>query len=449
MRARLQRVLRHPVAINALALYASQFAISIVPLVILPFLARTLGPTEMGTIVFVQSFSFTLGVVLEYGFGYSASRDVAQRREDPDGLARTVAGVLGAQLILGGLCVLVALALWPLVPAFRERPELLGLGIVLLLTQGLAPVWYFVGVERMVSTALLEFVTRAAGAVAIIVLVDAPGDGPVVLIAYAVAQALSTAWLFAAMYRRVTWRLPSVSLARDALARGWTLFISNAALVAYGAANTFLLGLMVAPAQVAFFASADKIVRAGGRVVTGAAAAAYPRVAALVGAGHPQRANRLALIALAALLSGGLVAALGLVVLAGPAVDLLFGPAFAETVPLLRILALWLPVAILGSTLSGLWLLPRGHDRPVTRVIIFAGALNIGLLVALTPVFGVRAAAWSLVGVEALVAVSMAALLLRSGILGAAPDPPEATTAPPPSAPTRTESEHADVGAAR
>ena len=39
------------------------------PLVVLPCLARVLGPSELGVVVFVQYFSFLLGAVLEYGFG--------------------------------------------------------------------------------------------------------------------------------------------------------------------------------------------------------------------------------------------------------------------------------------------------------------------------------------------------------------------------------------------
>src|SRR5918992_2734801 len=100
MRARIRSALRHPVTVNAAALYAGQFAIAVLPLVVLPYLARVLGPAQLGVVVFVQYFSFLVGALLEYGFGLSATREVARTRADPDAMAATVAGVVGAKALL-------------------------------------------------------------------------------------------------------------------------------------------------------------------------------------------------------------------------------------------------------------------------------------------------------------------------------------------------------------
>ncbi len=140
MSGRIRAALRHPLTVNALALYAGQFALTILPLVVLPYLARVLGPRELGVVVFVQYFSFLLGAVLEYGFGWSASREVARCREDPEALEATVAGVMGAKAVLLAASGAIALAAWPLVPLFRESPELLALGVALMLGQGLLPI---------------------------------------------------------------------------------------------------------------------------------------------------------------------------------------------------------------------------------------------------------------------------------------------------------------------
>ena len=42
------------------------------PLVTLPYLARVLGPHDLGLVVFSQSFTWMLQLVIEFGFGQSA-----------------------------------------------------------------------------------------------------------------------------------------------------------------------------------------------------------------------------------------------------------------------------------------------------------------------------------------------------------------------------------------
>src|SRR4051812_22986564 len=156
MGTRLRWVLRHPVTVNAAALYAGQLAISVLPLVVLPYLARVLGPSQLGVVVFVQYFSFLLGAVLEYGFGLSGTRAVARARAEPGALADTVAGVVGAKLLLTGACLLLSLVLWPLLPIFRHAPDLLALGVALTLGQGLSPGWFYGGVEWLVFPTAVE-----------------------------------------------------------------------------------------------------------------------------------------------------------------------------------------------------------------------------------------------------------------------------------------------------
>src|SRR4051812_30568466 len=124
MRARLVHIVRHPITSNALAQQAAQMAVMLIPLVTLPVLARTLGASRLGEVVFVQSFSFLLTLLVDYGLGLSGSRDVARQRQDRDALRNTTAGILGAKLLLSAGCLVAALVAWRIVPLFRESPEL-------------------------------------------------------------------------------------------------------------------------------------------------------------------------------------------------------------------------------------------------------------------------------------------------------------------------------------
>jgi polysaccharide transporter, PST family len=152
-------VLRHPISQNAFAIYVVQFAVSVLPLVTLPWIARKLGPGELGLVVFSQSFAWILQLVVEFGFGSSATRAVARTRDDDAEVARVVAAVQGAKLALSLIAVLIAVIALFAVPIFRAHPGYLALALCTALTQGFNPGWYFVGIERLRLVSWLEVST--------------------------------------------------------------------------------------------------------------------------------------------------------------------------------------------------------------------------------------------------------------------------------------------------
>jgi polysaccharide transporter, PST family len=348
---RLLTALRHPIAQNAAALYAVQFVLTVLPIVTLPWLAHALGPSEFGVVVFVQSFSFLLSILIEYGFGLSATRAVARERDDPERLAATVAGVQGAKLVLAGAVAAAAAVALVLVPRFRHDPALLAFAWGLALLQGANCGWFFTGVERMRINAAVEVGVRLAGAAAIVLLVRDPGDGRTVLWIWLLSAAASLAVTTAIMYRAVPFRLPSAAARREALAAGSALFLATAAVSLYTSATVFMLGLVVSSAQLALFSAAERVVRASMRATGALGAATYPRVTFLVTTGRENRAQRLAVLSLAALVTLGVASAAILIVLAPWIVRVFLGEQFAGAVPVLRVLALLVPVSAIGVTL--------------------------------------------------------------------------------------------------
>lgn len=411
---RVRAVAGHPIAHNVLSLGVAQVAITLVPLVTLPYLARVLDRSELGLVVFVQAFSFLVALVVEYGFNLSATRQVATARSDPAALARTVAGVLGAKAILAAGASLLSLAAWPLVPIFTREPELLGYGVVLGILQGFVPVWFFLGVERPQVVALVELTSRLAGLAMIVLLVKGAGDGELVLAIYAIGAAASMAVLTGLMFRRVHATWPTRVGSLEALRRGRALFVGTGGVALYTGANAFLLGLVVPAGQVALFAAAEKTVRAGNRVLALTSQAVYPRVSVLISRGDIGRANRLSMLTLLLFGGVGLAAGAALAISAPTVVEVVFGPRFEESVPLLRTLALLLPLNALAVALSTQWLLPRGFDRQVATITLAAAVLNAVLVMIAAEVSGLEATAWALVVVE--VAVAAANLLVLRAV---------------------------------
>lgn len=412
--ALLRRAATSSIAHNAGALYAIQIAGFVLPLLTVPYLARVLRPTGWGAVVFAQSFAAWLSLVLEYGFNLSATRMIARRRDDHEYVASVVAGVQGAKwLLMVPVLALSGLA-WYAVPAFRAQPEYLLWAVVNAAVYGLSPFWYFQGVEQMKKPALIEVAARIVATAGIFALVTRPEDGWVVLFLQASTGVLwvgLTTWW---MYRQVRFARPTVRASWEMLRSAAGLFVFRAASGVYTFANSFILGMLASRGAVAYYAGADKVVRAAISLLGPVSQALYPRVSHLAASDH-DRAGWLIRISL--LVVGGAATVFGacIAVTAPMIIRLLLGPEYEAAVPVLRLLAVLLPIIAVGTVLGIQWALPMGLDRPFSALVIGAGALNILLATILAPRFGPMGMAISVVAAESSVVIGLLFLIRSKG----------------------------------
>src|SRR5271170_3092180 len=78
-----QKLRRRGFIHNVIALYGVQACTYALPLLTLPYLARVLGPSGWGVVVFAQAIGEVIACIVEYGFDISASRETSLQRHDP------------------------------------------------------------------------------------------------------------------------------------------------------------------------------------------------------------------------------------------------------------------------------------------------------------------------------------------------------------------------------
>jgi len=418
----MKRYLRHPVVQNALALYSVQFAEYILPMITVPYVARVLEPAAYGMVVYAQNFSSWINLVLEYGFGFSATREIARNRDDPDRLAEVVRGVIGANTLLLLPSILIALVARFTVPAFRDHNWYLWLALAIAVPQGFRPFWYFQGIEKMKFTAWLNVAGRACVAVGIFEFVRSPAHGWRVLAMQAGMGVIVTGVIAARMYRAVPFRMPGLKQSMAAFSAGWTIFLSRSAVSLYTLANTFILGLFVSSVGVAYYGGAERIVLIVVGLMSPFTQAVYPRMIHLA-ANNREKAS--AAIWKGLILFGivGLVACGALIAAAPWVIRIVLGRSYLPAIGVLRVASLVIPSVAVSNILGMQWMLPFGMDRAFNRIVVCAGVLNVVLAVILSPRFGPVGTAWSVVASQGFVSTSMLIALLGSRRESAAQTP--------------------------
>jgi polysaccharide transporter, PST family len=419
------RFVRNQLVQNAAALYGVQFVRKLLPLIIMPYLARTLGPPGWGVVAFTQSLAEFVVLVIEFGFNLSATREIARNRESNNACGEIMAGVLGSQVILAVCGIFGAFLVSRAIPLLHNNPKLLASGLFYAIAQGFIPLWFFQGLERMRLAATLEICGRIVGLCSIFLFVRSPEDAWIALFIQGIAPAITTVAGLIMAYRQIPCRMPQWPLVQDALRRGWPMFVFRSAESLYGVENVFILGLFASPTQVGYFASAEKISKAIFGLLNPVRESLYPRLSSMAQR-SPKEAARLAKAGVVVMVGGGLLLGAGVFFFAPLLIRVLMGQAFAPAVTVLRILSV-LPILLSVTHSIGLqWLLPLGRDSEVNRIILLADTLNVALAVILAPHFAHIGMAGAVLCAETFVSFSMVRAVLRTQPESQEPVPVEA-----------------------
>lgn len=413
VRQRLLQLTSDPMARNAAALYGLQVADYVVPMATLSYLARVLGQDAWGEVLYAQGFALWLTLLFEYGFQLSTTREVARCAGDREQLAGIISGVAGASALLTAASIGAALAAQLLIAAFRDRPLYLWLAWAIAFTSGVRPVWYFLGREKMEWPSFWNGVSRIAGAAALFVFVRSADDAYWVLILQLITSGAVLAAMWQRVYREVPFPKPDLAAALATLGKGWRLFLFRSAVSLYTTANTVLLGWFVPAKGVTAYAAPERLIKAGQGLIWPASQALYPRMSRLAG-NDLAAAAKMARMALAVIGGGGLAAG-AITALGAPwIVRLLFGAGYEDAVPVLRVLAMLLPLVAASNVLGIQWMLPRGMDEAFNRIILTAGFVNLVLACVLAPALGAYGMALAVVLAETLVLAGQWLTIARS-----------------------------------
>ena len=418
---------------NSAALYGVQFCRKLFPLFTVPYLTRMLNVGGWGIVAFVLSMAEIVGLIIEFGFNLSATREISRQRHDRGNCRDVMAGVLGAQALLAVVGLGLAAAVSPHIPLLRNQPKMVVAGLIYAVAQGCTPLWFFQGLERLQLAASLEIGAKFAALCGVFLLVRSPQDGWKVVALQATAAGISTVAGIGLAIRSFGFRFPDYALVSDALRRGWPMFVFRSAESLYGVGNVFLLGLFAPAAIVGYFATAEKITKAMFGLLNPIRDSLYPRLSYLA-ASSEEAAAKWARPAIAVMVVAGLFLSAVLFFMAPLFISLLAGPNFAPAIPVLRLYSI-LPL-ILSITYSvGLqWLIPLGRDRVVNRIIIGGGCLNLILSCVFAPRLGAMGMATSVLLSELFVCTSMVWVVARSTSLwsGAFLDRRSGTVSPDP-----------------
>lgn len=248
---------------NGLWLYLLQFFNTILPLITVPYVAsaRVLGQAGYGTFSIALNIITYLQVLIEYGFGMSATREVAVSEKDTRMISRIFTSVLLARLILFGLSILIAIGYL----FFRNASSVLWLSMMVMLVCLLGYCtqqnWLFQGMQEMKYISIINILSRSISTVLIFIMVKTGDDIVKYSLLYSISPLLAGfSGCFIAV-RRYGLRLVRVTIhdVLDELKKGWYVFTTQFSSKVFGGIGLTFLGVLSTEVVAGTFAAIQKI----------------------------------------------------------------------------------------------------------------------------------------------------------------------------------------------
>ncbi len=402
---------------NMVSLGIVQIANYLIPFLVLPIISRILGASLFGSVSYAQNIVAYLTLLVNYGFEYSATRQISIARDDK---ARTDA-IFWSVITAKSVLLLVSFAILAVLPLFIERvacdprlylyTALANIGIVFF------PTWYLQGVQRMDKMAWANFFTKLLGAVLVLALVREAAAYRLYPLLMSLASVAVGIGAMIYVIRHFDIGRPSYSrqTMRDVLSAGAPIFLNNVFVALYTTANMTILGIYAADNVIGFFSGAQRLIQAMIMIVVlPVSMAAYPEISRRF---VESKQEGIAFLKRVLLIAGSAAAVVSLLtfVCAPLIIRIMYGAGFAPAVVFLRWLAP-IPVLVMVATLltvQGLYGL--GLQRWAPWVGLVLAVFCVGLNLVLLPRIGEIGVCISWVAAELMECLLVGIILLTKG----------------------------------
>ena len=402
---------------NFLSLSVLQGLNYLLPLITLPYLVRVLGPEKYGLVAFAQAFIAYFGILTDYGFNLSATREISIQRENKEKISAIFSSVMLIKFVFLILSFILMSVLVFSIHKFRNEWLLYFLTFGTVLGQVLFPIWFFQGIERMKYITWLNIIAKTIFTVLVFVLIHQKTDYVYVPFLGALGTIISGILALGIIRKhfKVNFHLPSKNEVIHQLREGWYIFISTVAISLYSISNTFILGLFASNTIVGYYSGAEKIINAVQGLLSPISQTIYPHISKIASESKERALKFLQKITIL-IGSSSFVLSLLIFLLAEVVVKILLGGQYLESIKVLRILS-FLPFIVGLSNIFGIQtMLTFDYKKAFSNILIIASLINITLAFILVPFFFHIGIAFAVLISETFVTIVMFVYLQRKGI---------------------------------
>jgi len=391
-----------------------QFANYLIPLLIIPYIVRVLGADIFGKITYAQNIISYFTLIVNFGFDYSATREIAVNKGNKPAITQIFWSVIKQK---AALLLLTFIGLVILYFTFSKVNSdftlylfvfLMNVGIVLF------PTWFFQGMEEMGKMAIFNVLIKGAGLILTVLFVRSASD----YLAYPFLTSLAYigfgvgALIYVIKHFNIQYTKLDKVVDKSIFNKSFPIFLNSLFVSLYTTANITILGMYHSDYEIGIYGGAQKIITAILMLTSMPInIAIFPRISREF---ELSETNGLKLLKKTVLAVGAVSICLCIFTyfLSPLFVNLLLGDEFKKSVILLKLFSVLPFLVIIASLLTVQGLYGMGLQKFAPFVGLFIGVFSVILNIIYIPKYGTIAAALNWIVAQILEVLIVGAVII-------------------------------------
>ncbi|WP_337237437.1 oligosaccharide flippase family protein [Proteus faecis] len=363
---------------NIFYLIFVQLANYIAPLVILPYLSRTIGIEGVGTVVIALSLSSLALIFTDFGFAVAGPYWIAKNYNKKNKLALYMGSIFILKLIFYMVILLTYIICLNFIDFLYNQT--IYFHIIILFTiffQAFQITWFFQGIEKMKNITICTVTTKATYLILVILFINNKDDVNFTLFCFMFSNLLSATLGLYLMHKEKYYILISTpKYIWQIFKENTSFFLSRAAVGIYTSASTFLVGNYSGIQQAALYSSAEKLYQGAVSLTAPVSQALYPHLAK---SGERKVLYKFIFILSPIMLFCGLVC----IYFSDSIIIFIYGKDFLEASSLLKIFILISIISFISINFGYPAYSTIGRLDLVNKSVILGGLLQLSLILIL------------------------------------------------------------------
>lgn len=362
------------------------------PILVFPYVSRILGPSGMGSIGFVESFTQYFILLAALGIPIYGVREIAKARSDAQHRSQIFSELMVIHLLATLTLLLLFIVLFLSVPALYMHRQLFWIGCGILLLQVFMIEWVFQGMEEFQYITKRSLFIRLCSIGLIFLLVK---DAQDVVLYYSIslltyfANMLANV-LYARRFVRIKFRALRLKRHIKPLIYIYAFGIVTSV---YTLLDTTILGFFSGVTEVGYYTTSVKLSKLTITVLSALILVTVPVLSHAFHANELEKVKDVLSKSFGYIALIGIPAWIGITLFAGDLIQLFAGPQYLPATASLQLMAP--TVVVIGlSNIFGMQILnPSNHERYFFKAAVVGMLISLSVNFALIPSFGQYGAA--------------------------------------------------------
>ena len=381
---------------NFVALSLLQVASYVFPLITLPYLARIIGVDKFGEIAFASAIIVYFQTIVDWGFNFTATRDIVRNRENIRKVSKIFCNVIGAKLLLLlGCTIIFAICIYS-IPYLYEKRLLLWITYLYIPGHILFPDWFFQAIEKMKYITILNVLSKLLFTVLVFLVIKNKEDyifQPLLIaLGFFISGCISLWFIF---YRfNVQFIMPSFSSIFGCIRNSWNMFISLLLPNLYTNFSIILLNIYGGAVQAGIYSSGKNFIKLSEKFIQVLSRTFFPFLARRIDKHY-----------LYVKISGSISIMMGIILFASAnlIVKIFYTDEFVSSSTVIRIMAITPFFFFLMNTYGTNYLVLKNKENILRNIILYCSVGGfllawivvtqfgyIGVAITITSVWGIR-----------------------------------------------------------